>query len=135
MLALEKGLCKYESMVWPLGMMLPFVNKRRIVSSIIGWGGPSNRMLVVAGEKDVLMRVPLMEKMAGLYRVVVERLGFWSKGKGTKLTDEDNEEDSAKEDECGGVKFEIVNGGGHHFMNEVHWEEGAHKVELFLAQL
>lgn len=33
------------------------------------------------------------------------------------------------------VGFEVVSKSGHHFQNDLHWEEAAGKIEIFLEQL
>ena len=58
-------------MLWPLQMMTRFVDVGNVVRSVVGWGKggvQGKRMLIIAGEKDVLMGVDLMRKMAAEYR-------------------------------------------------------------------
>jgi hypothetical protein len=60
---------EYESLVWPLGMMFSFVNVGNVLKSVVGWRDERQaRVLIIAGEKDTLMGVGLMRKMAADYR-------------------------------------------------------------------
>lgn len=111
---------EYESMLFPLGMMFPFVNIRRVLGNIVGWTGSNNaRILVVAAEKDKLMGVSLMEKLAARYRYY-----FFAQ---RTLT--------LKEVDRAPVTFEVVEGSGHHIQNDLYWEDGAGKILKFLEQL
>lgn len=83
----EPEMCEYESMLWPLGMMFPFVNTTNVLRNILGWkkdDGKQKRLLVVAGEEDALMGVTLMRQMAVVYRGVVEKVlsALFGRGKG-----------------------------------------------------
>lgn len=60
---------EYESLVCPLGMMFSFVNVGNVLRYVVGWkDGRQERILVIAGEKDTLMGVHLMQRMAADYR-------------------------------------------------------------------
>ena len=119
----EKGMPEYESMLFPLGMMFPFVNIRRVLGNIVGWNRPNqSRLLVIAGERDKLMGVSLMQKMAALYRNAM--VDFFAPEK-LPLKDVDG----------GLVTFEVVGGSGHHIQNDLYWEDGAGKILKFLEQL
>jgi hypothetical protein len=123
----ETQMAEYESMVWPLGQMFSFVNVRGVISNILGWqkeGG--SRLLVVAGELDTLMGVTLMRQMAGVYRRTIERY-FPS------LSNKIESKEKLEEEER--VSFEVVSASGHHLQNDLHWEEGARKIQSFLEQL
>lgn len=116
----EKGMPEYESMLFPLGMMFPFVDIPRVLGNIRGWAcSNGSRVLVVAGEKDKLMGGSLMERLAGLYRksFFVER---------TMKLEEIHQVP---------VTFEVVEGSGHHIQNDLYWEDGARKILKFLEQL
>lgn len=81
-------------MLWPLGMMFPFVNVKNVARNILGWEGGKKSLLVVAGEQDALMGVTLMRKMAEVYKGVVERLLPSLK------ENKDEKEEEEEEDEC-----------------------------------
>lgn len=122
----EQHLCEYESMLWPLGMMLPFVNTKGVIRNILGWNEGGKRLLVVAGEKDALMGVTLMSQMADVYRRIVARLLPWLS------EDEKGNDKKADSDRVG---FEVVSGSGHHYQNDINWREAAAKIQDFLEQL
>ncbi|KAH8592069.1 Alpha/Beta hydrolase protein [Bisporella sp. PMI_857] len=124
----EKMLPAYESMLWPLQMMFPFVNIRNVLKNIVGWGNESKqrRLLVIAGEKDNLMGVRLMEKMAALYRITLGRIFSAAEGK---------EKDIRGHETGTQVQFEVIEGSGHHVQNDLQWEVAAGKVLEFVEQL
>lgn len=120
----EKGMPEYESMLFPLGMMLPFVNIRSVLGNIVGWTGSNrSRLLVIAGEKDKLMGVSLMQKMASRYRNLMYNFFGPPRTLPLKVTDRAL------------VTFEVVEGSGHHIQNDLYWEDGAAKILKFLEQL
>lgn len=122
----EMQMPEYESMVWPLGQMFPFVNVRGVLSNILGWeSGGESRLLVVAGELDQLMGVKLMRDMARVYGCAVQK--YLPVGSNVKSKENAEEDDR--------VGFEVVNASGHHLQNDLHWEEGAKKIQAFLEQL
>lgn len=124
---LEKGLADYESMIWPLFMMTPFVNTQGVIRSIVEWKRGRKNLLVVAGEKDVLMTPKIMWDVKEVYKSVSRVLMPWLEVK---------EEKKDKVDvESGNVGFEVVSDSGHHFQNDRHWEEAASKIRGFLEQL
>jgi len=125
--SLEIGLAEYESMIWPLGMMFPFVNTTGVIRNIVEWKRGRKNLLVVAGEKDVLMTPKIMWDVRTVYKGVVERLSPWLSEKGDSKVAEANDEEN--------VGFEVVSDSGHHFQNDIHWEEAAEKIEKFLGQL
>ena len=45
---------RYESFLWPLGMMYPFVNARRLLRGIRGWGHGSERVFIMAGTGEAV---------------------------------------------------------------------------------
>ncbi|RDL37681.1 Uncharacterized protein BP5553_05114 [Venustampulla echinocandica] len=115
---------EYESMLWPLGMMLPFVNVWNVVKNITGWG-KSKRLMVLAGEKDTLMGVTLMQQMAGIYRKTA--------AKTLKSRDQGKVDDGWAD--VDNIEFDVVSNAGHHIQNDLTWEEGAEKILGFLGQL
>lgn len=129
---------EYESLLWPRQMMLPFINVKRVLANILGWSQSGQRLLIVAGGKDTLMRVPLMRQMASQYRqgfvASIQRLLFNGKkigsneAPGMKIHEDD-------ESSLNGVKFVVIKGSGHHLQNDLQWEECAIQVLEFLDQL
>lgn len=119
----EPYLAEYESMLWPLGMMLPFVNVKNVVGNILGWKSDRAKLLVVAGEQDALMGVSLMRQMADVYRKMVSKLfgPKFAQEKGSEVLDN--------------VEFKIVSASGHHLQNDINFEEGIETIREFLDQL
>jgi hypothetical protein len=123
----ESLMPEYEGIVWPLGMMFRFVDVRKVLESIVGWKDDKNwRILVIAGEKDRLNSVSLMERMAAMYRAALETC--WS-GKG------DARRDVRRRDGQDGVGFSVIKGSEHHVQNDLHWEECAEQALAFVNQL
>ena len=123
---------EYESLVWPLGMMFSFVNVGKVLRNIVGWKGEkAQRVLVIAGEKDTLMGVHLMRRMAADYRqqFVIFAKNLWSGQSSSSLND-----DSGL-DAQHGIGFGIIRGSGHHIQNDLHWQDCAEKILAFLEQL
>lgn len=109
-------------MLWPLGMMLPFIDVRRVIRGIIGWTASRPRIMVVAGDKDTLMGVTLMAKMAAAYQRA------WSKLFPIGIAQESTDDSVA-------VRFEVIKGSGHHVQNDLPWEVCAGKILDFMEQL
>jgi hypothetical protein len=128
----EKAMPKYESFLWPNGMMLPFINFKNVLMRISGWGiGTRERVLVLAGEKDRLVSLDITQREAREYRdalkglVQTEQLEATVDGVG---------EEGLESTGCG-VQYRIVKGAGHHFQNDSMWEDGAEKLLQFYEQL
>jgi pimeloyl-ACP methyl ester carboxylesterase len=118
---------EYESTIWPLGMMFKFVDVRKVLESIVGWKDDKSwRVLVIAGEKDRLMGVSLMERMAAMYRAALQTC-WWGVGDTTR--------DVRRGDGQEGVGFSVIKGSGHHVQNDLHWEECAEQVLAFVNRL
>lgn len=130
---------EYESLTWPLGMIFPFVSVKKVLMNIVGWHQGRQRLLVVAGEKDMLMGVSLMRQMATQYRrnfvTSVRRLLL----KDEKELDSDETDDlniqEGVESSVNGVRFVVIKGSGHHLQNDVQWKDCAGQVLGFLDHL
>jgi hypothetical protein len=105
----EALLAEYESYLWPLAQIFRFVDCKRVLNACQG------KILVVAAEKDKLMTVPLMRKMADEYEVAKEKL---------------NGEKPAVE-----VGYAVVRGSGHHMQNDLMWEDAADIVRNWLEEI
>ena len=128
----------YESFLWPLGMMAPFANAATIVRRVAGWGqGGGQRILVLAGGRDRLMTVDIMEKLAGFYRQPLRLLIRDKKLDAVDGPVEDGENSSKRgvDTNGDGVRFCVVPSAGHHMQNDVEWEVGAEKLLAFYRQL
>ncbi|KAG8169922.1 hypothetical protein KVR01_000667 [Diaporthe batatas] len=132
----------YESFLWPLSMMVPFANAATIVRRVAGWGqGGGHRILVLAGGRDRLMTMDVMEKLAGFYRQALRSLlrdkkldgvdgpvgGSENRGNASGREGIDSDAD--------GVRLAVVPSAGHHMQNDVDWEVGAEKLLAFYGQL
>jgi hypothetical protein len=135
----EQYMPEYESLAWPLGMIFPFVNIRRVLMNIVGWRYGQQRLLIVAGEKDTLMGVSFMRQMATKYRrsVVTPVQGLLPKD-GKEIDPDKTNDLNTRQDGNGstnGVRFEVIKRSGHHLQNDLQWEECANQILCFLDQL
>lgn len=119
-------MAEFESMLWPLGMMFPFVNVQNVLRSIVGWKHGQSRLLVVAGGKDTLMGVSLMERMAAAYRFTLSKI---------LRTLPASSIAGSEDTKSPGIEFAVIEGSGHHLQNDLQWEECAGKVLEFISQL
>lgn len=119
----------YESMAWPLAALGRFADPEKIVRAI-GLSTPSGRgseedlrprVLLIAGEKDIPIKLEVMAKLVRLLRAAVRLV----------LGSTENEGDS-HEGIKDGVEFRVVQGSGHQLMNDIYWERCAEKVLGFL---
>ncbi|KAG6856621.1 hypothetical protein H0H87_002371 [Tephrocybe sp. NHM501043] len=126
--AFEHYLAAYESLLWPLSMMLPFVDVRNVLRNCLGWGSAlTARVLVIAGAKDALMGVELMRRMAEQYRSGVTALVRRRQlGVDLPLAKQESTADA--------VDFAVIDT-GHHIQNDLRWEDGAMRILAFLEQL
>lgn len=99
------NMAPYESLLWPLGIMFNgYVDLHRVLL------GCNMKILVVAGQKDVLMRTEFMERTAAEYTIALGEC----------------ERDGLKEEgERGRVDYEVVDDSGHHVMNDSMWKDAA----------
>jgi hypothetical protein len=89
--------------------------------------------LVVAAGKDTLMGIELMRQMVADYRR--QFVGFvrslW--GVQSEVTGMKNNNELSNDQR--GIGFEAIQGSGHHIQNDIHWEDCAGKILVFLDQL
>ncbi|KAF1950780.1 alpha/beta-hydrolase [Byssothecium circinans] len=130
---LERLLSPYESMLWPVQALFRFVTGPDVLSSITGWSvrrksgegresqsrssNVSQRMLVLAADKDVLCKPVVLEDAAKRYRDAFREMVK------AKKVDGVSEDDLMRDD--GAVGFKVVEGLAHHLQNHVEWERGA----------
>lgn len=131
----QKHSSRFESFLWPLSMMLPFVNARRLLSNIRSWDRGNDRILIMAGTGDKLMTHDVQTKAAETYRnafteMVKEKKIDAEEGVIVKLVGEGEEDNSGR-----GVRLAWVPGAGHHAQNDVQWKVGAAKLLAWLQQL
>lgn len=135
--AFQRRLSRFESFLWPLGMLLPFVDPRRLLRSITGWDAnvDVDRVLVMAGTADRMVSRDVAEETARVYRTAFSRLV----GEGVieapdaeirPLIGEGGMDNSGH-----GVRLAWVPGSAHHLQNDVTWEVGAVKLFEFIRQL
>jgi hypothetical protein len=134
----------YESFLWPLGMMVPFADPAAIVRRIAGWGqrGGGQRIMVLAGGRDKLMTMDVMEKLAGFFReslrlLIRDKKLEWADGPQAVGQSEGGKKSSERgaDTYADGVRLCVVPSAGHHMQNDVDWEVGAQKLLAFYHQL
>ena len=111
-------MARYESMAWPLATFGMFADPEKIVRTDGLTGSsdhdsaeePRPHILVIAGEKDVLMKPGVMAKLAGLLRNAAG-LAFGTAANGG----------DAREGIRDGVEFRVVGGSEHHLMGDIEW--------------
>lgn len=136
----------YESLAWPSGMLLPFVSCARVLINLFASATPPSSkkyapLLIVSGAQDMLMRDPLMKRMANQYAATNVGIGYSTKFKdvsqlqyrftsGVQETLDDEKEENRK------VWFAEITapGAGHNLMRDDGWERCARVVEAFLDQ-
>jgi len=128
-------LAESEAVFWALGMTSKFVDFRRVVQNIAGWGGgklDGERILIMGGELDILMDPQMIHRLAKDYRNTArDSMGE----KVDRINDVGYSEEAYTEDREDGVRVVIVKGAGHHVQNDLQWEVGAQRVVDFLQQL
>ncbi|KAK5660708.1 hypothetical protein OQA88_12073 [Cercophora sp. LCS_1] len=123
-----------ESFWWPLTMGHRFVDPRKVLRQITGWG-TGQRVMVLRGEVDKIMDKVQMVKLADFYRVAFASLVGEKK---IEAIDEETTETPGEggQDNIGhGVRLNMVPKAGHHLQNDVTWELGAAKLLAFHGQL
>lgn len=151
---------RYESFLWPLGMLLPFTDARKILRSISGWGSASHdndgdsdndknnksrqqqRILIMAGTEDKLMTRNVQLQSAATFRaghaelVEAGEIRAAADDAVVPLALPGKVTGSESDDNAGhGVQLAFVPGAGHHLQNDTMWEVGAEKLARFLEQL
>lgn len=139
---LESLLSPYESMLWPIQALFRFVTGPDVISSIVGWSlkkapesdkpaGVIPRLLVLAGEKDVLCTPSILKDAAERYGAAFQHCVRAGGVDGLSESDLS----SASGDETDGVSFKVAGGLGHHLQNHVEWEKGAEQILRWVEQL
>jgi pimeloyl-ACP methyl ester carboxylesterase len=132
----QRHINPYECFWWPLTMMRPFTSFPQILTQISGWGeGSSSRVLVLRGEYDRLMTLPVMEKLANTFRTTFSQLVREKKIESKEETVATIPGVGGRDTEGDGVRLCVVPGAGHHMQNDVGWEVGAQKLLEFYQQL
>lgn len=117
----------YESLLWPMGMVRPFVNARNVVQHIAGWG-KGQRILVLAGGGDKLMTLGVMRQLATFYRRAFRTLVSEKKLEADNSIVVPPEGEEGLDNAGDGVRLDIVPGAGHHLQNDAQWKVGAKKL-------
>ncbi|KAK8094931.1 Arylesterase [Apiospora hydei] len=135
LLEFQRHLNRYESFWWPIGMMAPFVNARKLLGNILGWGGRSDRILIMSGTGDKLMTRDVQIEAAETYRSAVSDMVREKKLEADSAPVRRLEGEGGQDDSGQGVRLAWVPGAGHHVQNDVQWEVGAAKLLAWLRQL
>ncbi|KAI0452938.1 Alpha/Beta hydrolase protein [Xylaria acuta] len=130
----QSHLNRYESFLWPLGMIFRFVDPKRVLRSISGWG-LSNRVLIMAGTEEKLMTKPVQEKAAETYRTAFSELVRETRLDAKDVTIHALAGEGGLDNAGHGVELAWVPGAGHHLQNDTTWEIGAEKLLAFLRRL
>ncbi|KAI3340532.1 Alpha/Beta hydrolase protein [Ustulina deusta] len=131
----QSHMSSYESFLWPIGMIFRFVDPKKVLQNITGWGAGKNRVLIMAGIEEKLMTKPVQEKAADTYRTAFSGLV-----QDTKLEAHDDAVhalpgDGGMDSAGHGVELAWVPGAGHHLQNDTTWKIGAEKLLAFLRCL
>lgn len=114
---------RYESLWWPITMMYPFVDAKRLLQHISGWGR-GDRILIMAGTEDKLMTKNVVLGLAELYRAASAELV----SKGQLEADNSPVHPLQENDPCDnaghGVRLAWVPGAAHHLQNDTAWQVG-----------
>ncbi|KAF8603364.1 alpha/beta-hydrolase [Ceratobasidium sp. AG-I] len=142
----ESAMPPYESLSWPIGMMFPFVSCARVLMNLFA-SFPSplplftpkpSPLLVIAGQQDTLMGVPLMRRMAHMYAATNVGIGAGvrdvSKIQHYLTSGVQDESDKEGEAEEGAVWFAEITapGAGHNLMKDDGWERCVGVLKEFL---
>lgn len=125
---------RYESLRWPMTMMYPFVDPRRLLGNISGWA-KGDRLLVMAGTEDKLMTKDIVHDTAATYRAATADMISRGRLEGDNSPVHPIQEDSLGDSAGHGVRLAWVPGAGHHLQNDSQWRVGAEKLLSFLVQL
>jgi len=137
----EQFMAEYEALLWPMACMFRYVTTRTILSSLVGWDG--GRVLLIAGEKDVLVTPTLVARAAEDYRterrkLVVERtlkeVNSEEQGVDTKSAGIPRSRDGDV-GSIDGIDYSIISKSGHHVQNDMQWEEAAKVISNWLGNL
>lgn len=102
-----------ESILWPVNIMWRgYIDTHRVLL------GCRMRVFVLAGELDQLMKMDLMERTAAEYAVTLKEM-----------------EKDGLDIKKGKVDFGVVDGSGHHLMNDLQWKAGMQTLEIWLEEL
>lgn len=136
LLEFQRHLCRYESFWWPIGMLAPFVDARKLLGNILGWNRRSDRILIMAGTRDKLMTRDVQIKAAETYRGAVWAVMMMGKKLEANSAPVKELKGDGGEDNSGqGIRLAWVPGAGHHVQNDVQWKVGAAKLFAWLEQL
>lgn len=135
----EQYMAEYEALLWPMACMFRYVTTRTILSSLVGSDG--GRVLLIAGEKDILVTPSLIARAAEDYRV--ERRKLVAEGVLKRVnSDEQNVNNTdvggSGDKDIGsmdGIEFKIIPKSGHHVQNDLQWEEAAQLIYDWLERL
>jgi|TARA_R110002003_G_scaffold595_9_gene20783 hypothetical protein len=146
--SLERLLSPYESMLWPVQALSPFITGPDVLSRITGWtsrkpigtmaNGPAGitpRLLVLAAEHDVLCTPPVLEDAARRYRAAFHHCVRAGKLDGVSEHEARAEKSDEEGEDRDGVAFTVVGGLAHHLQNHENWERGAQALLRWTEKL
>jgi hypothetical protein len=106
-----------------------------VIGQITSCGGRGRGILLLCGELDKIMKLPIMEDLAHTYRTNYNFMIRQEKLEGEDLNVEPVPGNGGRDSTGHGVRFNVVPGAGHHLQNDVTWEVGAQKLLAFYEQL
>lgn len=114
-----------------------------MLESILGWrrtrtetadeGFVTERLLVLAGEKDVVCKPSLLFDAARRYQAAFRKSFLGGKIEGLDRTAIEKEHETGVGGS--GVQYSVALGVGHHMQNEAEWERGAEKILRWVQRL
>lgn len=141
-----KWMSNYEAMWWPFGMAgrgwgiehRTWLDTKDIVSNIVDWSNFSDKVMVMIGTEDKMMR-GTEGRMVEEYREGIEKM----RQDGTieidpspnQTPDNVQVDDIISEARHGGVRLVKVQDAGHHTQNDVQWREAAEALRSFADQV
>lgn len=119
----QRHLCPYESLRWPIDMMTRFVRFDGVLRRLRGFFGArrdrkQQALLVIVGSQDKLTRPDISLRLADEYRQTA-----------AGMTPDGGIEGDV------GVRYEVVEGAGHHLQNDVQLKDGARILCDFMDRL
>ncbi|KAF3272955.1 hypothetical protein TWF970_009850 [Orbilia oligospora] len=137
----EKKMSPYLSYWWPIQIMGRFVKTENVLSNLTGWGG--GRVFILAAERDRLMSLELMGRMADEYRKqrasMVRSKVFTNDGRDIDQNWISGESErtifGGLEGVRDGIAYRVVEGAGHHLQNDLQKNISAKYLEQWLEIL
>ncbi|KAF8603369.1 hypothetical protein BDV93DRAFT_523434 [Ceratobasidium sp. AG-I] len=135
----EAEMSPYESMLWPSGMMFPFISCARVLKNLLVTCPPESKkrvpLLAISGAQDTLVSHPIMRRMVHVYAAT--NVGVRARVRDISSLQYEGtsgiQGEKEGEGEAGVWFAEIAApGAGHNLMRDDGWERCARVLEAFL---